>query len=216
MTDWTRFAAELDGIPVITDPALVRQKSRDFFWYSPILKAQLNRMSADIVACPRTEQEVVAVAAQCARWRVPLTTRGGGTGNYGQAVPLHGGVVLETTALDGIASLQDGLLTVGPGRRLVEIDAATRPQGWELRMHPSTKRTATIGGFVAGGSGGAGSITWGGLRDAGNVISASVVSCEATPRVVTLTGEAVMGVNHAYGTTGIITELTIAMAPVQP
>ena len=216
MTDWTRFAAELDGIPAITDPALVRQKSRDFFWYSPILKAQLNRMSADIVVCPRTEAEVVAVAAQCARWRVPLTTRGGGTGNYGQAVPLHGGVVLEMTALDGIASLQDGLLTVGPGRRLVEIDAATRPQGWELRMHPSTKRTATIGGFVAGGSGGAGSITWGGLRDAGNVISARVVSCEATPRVITLTGEAVMGVNHAYGTTGVITELTVAMAPVQP
>ena len=216
MTDWTRFAAELDGIPTITDPALVRQKSRDFFWYSPILKAQLNRMSADIVACPRTEAEVVAVAAQCARWRVPLTVRGGGTGNYGQAVPLHGGVVLETTALDAIVALQDGLLTVGPGRKLVDIDAITRPQGWELRMHPSTKRTATIGGFVAGGSGGAGSIAWGGLRDAGTIVSARVVSCEATPRVVTLTGDAVAGVNHAYGTTGIITELTIAMAPAQP
>src|SRR5947209_19813063 len=88
--DWTRFEAELGGIPCITDPAAVRQKSRDFFWYSPILKAQLDRKTADIVACPRTEAEVVTVAAQCARWRVPLTVRGGGTGNYGQAVPLHG------------------------------------------------------------------------------------------------------------------------------
>ena len=214
--DWTRFEAELGGIPCITDPAVVRQKSRDFFWYSPILKAQLDRKTADIVACPRNEAEVVAVAAQCARWRGPLTVRGGGPGNYGQAVPLHGGVVLEVTALDRIESLQDGLLTVGPGRRLVDIDAATRPQGWELRMHPSTKRTATIGGFVAGGSGGAGSITWGGLRDAGNVISARVVSCEEAPRIVTLTGDAVAGVNHAYGTTGIITALTLAMAPAQP
>ena len=215
-TDWTRFAAELGSIPAITDPALVRQKSRDFFWYSPILKAQLDRKTADLVACPRNEADVLAVAAQCARWRVPLTVRGGGTGNYGQAVPLQGGVVLEMTAMDRILSLEDGLLTVEPGRKMADIDAVTRPQGWELRMHPSTKRTATIGGFVAGGSGGAGSITWGGLRDPGNVVGARVVSCEAEPRIVTLAGADVAGVNHAYGTTGIITALSMAMAPAQP
>ena len=215
-TDWTRFAAELGDIPVITEPALVRQKSRDFFWYSPILKEQLNDKTADIVVCPRDEQDVVRVAGLCAQWRVPLTVRGGGTGNYGQAVPLAGGVVLDMTALDRIISLDHGLLTVEPGAKMGEIDAVTRPQGWELRMHPSTKRTATIGGFVAGGSGGAGSIAWGGLRDAGNVVSARVVSCEPEPRIVTLTGAAVSGVNHAYGTTGIITALTLAMAPAQP
>jgi len=216
MTDWPRFAAELGDIPHLTEPALVRQKSRDFFWYSPILKAQLNHMTADLVACPRNEADVLAVAAQCARWRVPLTVRGGGTGNYGQAVPLHGGVVLEMTAMDRILSLEDGLLTAEPGCKLADIDSATRPQGWELRMHPSTKRTATLGGFIGGGSGGIGSITWGGLRDRGNVISARTMSCEAAPRIVTLTGDAVSGVNHAYGTTGIITALTVAMAPVQP
>ena len=216
MTDWQQFAAELGDIPVITEPALVRQKSRDFFWYSPILKAELDRKTADIVVCPRNEAEVIRTAALCARHRVPLTMRGGGTGNYGQAVPLQGGVVLEMTALDQIISLEDGLLRVQPGKKLIDIDAETQRHGWELRMHPSTKRTATIGGFIAGGSGGVGSITWGGLREAGNVISARVVSCEAEPRVITLTGEEVAGVNHAYGTTGIITELTIAMAPVQP
>ncbi len=216
MTDWSRFAAELGAIPTITDPALVRQKSRDFFWYSPVLKAQLNGKTADLVVCPRNEADVVATAGLCARWRVPLTVRGGGTGNYGQAVPLQGGVVLDMTAMDRIVSLQDGALVVDPGRKLIDIDAATSVQGWELRMHPSTKRTATIGGFVGGGSGGAGSITWGGLRDRGNVLAARVVSCEPEPRVVTLTGDAVSGVTHAYGTTGIITALTIGMAPVQP
>ena len=216
MTDWTHFADELGDIPIIAEPALVKQKSRDFFWYSPILKAQLNRKSADLIVCPRNEADVVATAAQCARWRVPLTVRGGGTGNYGQAVPLHGGVVLEMTAMDRIQALEDGLLTAEPGCKLIDIDAQTRPQGWELRMHPSTKRTATIGGFVGGGSGGIGSVTWGGLRDRGNVVSARVVSCEDHPRVVTLTGDAVSGVNHAYGTTGIMTAVTMAMAPVQP
>ena len=216
MIDWTAFAADLGDIPVITEPALVRQKSRDFFWYSPILKARLNRMTADLVACPRDEAEVVRVAAACARARVPLTARGGGTGNYGQAVPLAGGVVLDLTGMNRILSVEGGMLRVEPGARLIDIDHHARPLGWELRMHPSTKRTATIGGFVAGGSGGVGSITYGGLRDRGNIAGARVVGCTERPEVVELAGDAVAGVNHAYGTTGIITRLDLPMAPVQP
>ncbi len=216
MTDWAAFTAELGDIPTISEPALVRQKSRDFFWYSPILKPLLNDKSAELVVCPRDEADVIRTASLCARYRVALTTRGGGTGNYGQAVPLQGGVVLDMMALNKVIALECGTLRVQAGAKLIDIEAETRPQGWELRMHPSTKRTATIGGFVAGGSGGIGSIIYGGLRDRGNVIAARVVSCEETPRIIELTGDQVNGVNHAYGTTGIITALTIGMAPAQP
>lgn len=208
--------AALPELDWIGDTSRIARLSQDFSWFSPVLKRQLADKRADAVVRPRTEDEIRRLVAECARLRLPVTIRGSGTGNYGQAVPLHGGVVLDMTALDRIIALEDGLLTVEPGRKMGDIDAATRPQGWELRMHPSTKRTATIGGFIAGGSGGAGSITWGGLRDAGNVVAARVVSCEEAPRIVTLAGDAVAGVNHAYGTTGIITALTLAMAPAQP
>ena len=214
--DWQGFQAELGDIPCITERALVRQKSRDFFWYSPILKAALNDKSADLVVCPRNEADVVAVSALCARHRVPLTVRGAGTGNYGQAVPLEGGVVLDMTGLNRVLSVDAGLLRVEPGCRLIDIESAVAEAGWELRMYPSTKRTATIGGFVAGGSGGIGSITYGGLRERGNIVAARVVSCEAEPRIVELTGDAINRVNHAYGTTGIITALSIPLAPRLP
>ena len=45
-------------------------------------------------------------------------------------------------------------------------------------MHPSTKRTAQIGGFVAGGSGGVGSVTFGGMREPGNIVAARIVTLE--------------------------------------
>jgi len=210
------FRAEIGDVPLLDDPVLVRQKSRDFFWYSPLLRAQLNRKSADLVACPRDEADVVRVAAACARHRVPLTARGGGTGNYGQAVPLEGGVVLDMAAMTAVEWQRPGQVRLGPGAKMVDLDAATRPQGWELRMHPSTKRTATIGGFVAGGSGGIGSVTWGGLREPGNVLAARVVTLEERPRILELRGEEAGAVNHAYGTTGIITAIEMPLAPAWP
>jgi hypothetical protein len=56
------FAAEMAaaGIAVIDDPAMVRLKSRDFFWYSPVLKEQLGEKKADLVVCPRDEAEITA------------------------------------------------------------------------------------------------------------------------------------------------------------
>jgi FAD/FMN-containing dehydrogenase len=108
------------------------------------------------------------------------------------------------------------MVRVGAGRRMIDLDRETRPQGWELRMHPSTKRTATIGGFVAGGSGGIGSVTWGGLREPGNVGMARIVTMEDTPRVLELRDDDAQVVNHAYGTTGLITALEMPLAPAWP
>jgi FAD/FMN-containing dehydrogenase len=207
---------DLSDIPHITDARLVRQKSRDFFWYSPVLNRQLQDCTADAVFSPRDEADVIRIAAACVRHKVPITARGGGTGNYGQAVPLQGGVILDMTALDAIEWQRPGMVRVGPGRKLLDIDRETRPNGWELRMHPSTKRTATIGGFVGGGSGGIGSVTWGGLREPGNVSAARIVTMEETPRVVELREAETGAVNHAYGTTGLITALEMPLAPAWP
>lgn len=39
------------------------------------------------------------ILATCYAHDVPVTPRGGGTGNYGQAMPLRGGCVLDMTAM---------------------------------------------------------------------------------------------------------------------
>lgn len=86
----------------------------------------------------------------------------------------------------------------------------------EVRFHPSTRRIGSIGGFVAGGSGGVGSAAWGGLRDHGNVLGARVVTMEAEPRVIELRGVETQKIIHAYGTNGIITEVEMPLVPAYP
>ncbi len=209
--------AATPGLDWSTDPALVRQKSRDFFWYSPILKRQLNRVTAEALVTPRDEPELIAVLAAAHAHGVPLTPRGAGTGNYGQAMPLRGGVVVDLSGLNRIIHASPHVLRVQAGANLTAIEAQTRPtHGAELRFHPSTRRTATIGGFVAGGSAGVGSITYGTLREPGNVLALRVLTCEAEPRAVELRGPDVHPAIHAYGTNGIITEVEIPLAPAHP
>jgi FAD/FMN-containing dehydrogenase len=209
------LVADLGDLAIVTDPRIVRRRSRDFFWYSPILNQQLDGKSADLIVTPRDETEVVRIAAACARHLVPLTVRAGGTGNYGQAVPLKGGVLLDITALAATEWTRPGMIRVGAGAKMNAIDAELRPSGQELRMHPSTKRTATIGGFVAGGSGGIGSVNYGGLREPGNILAARVVTVEEGPRIIELRGDAAQKINRAYGTTGIITALEMPLSPLR-
>jgi FAD/FMN-containing dehydrogenase len=206
----------LGDVPTEREPTIVRRRSRDFFWYSPILAEQLKHVAADIIVRPRDEADVIRTAAACAKLRIPLTVRAGGTGNYGQAMPLAGGVLLDMTEMTGVLWQKPGSVRVRAGTNILALDQATRPNGYELRMHPSTKRTATIGGFVAGGSGGVGSVAYGGLREPGNILAARVVTVEEEPRVLELRQDAAQKVNRAYGTTGIITELEMPTAPAWP
>jgi FAD/FMN-containing dehydrogenase len=213
LMDLDAFTAVLNGIEIIRDPAQVAKLSKDYYTYSPILQPLLENKVGDLVVRPADEADVLRIAQACVQFRVPLTVRGAGTGNYGQCIPLQGGVILDMTKMQAVKWMKPGIACVEPGARLAAIDKQTREIGWEIRMAPSTYRTATIGGFIGGGSGGIGSITYGQLRDRGNLHAVRVVTMEDEPRVIELRGDDVQKVNHAYGTNGIITELEIPLGP---
>jgi len=214
--DWNAFSSELSGIEIISDRAQVVKLSQDYYHFSPVLQPLLSDKTGDLVVRPASEAEVLRIAAACVKSKIPLTVRGAGTGNYGQCIPLKGGVILDTSKMHGIRWIKPGLACVEPGVKMSVFDKQAREIGWELRMVPSTYRTATIGGFIGGGSGGIGSITYGQLRDRGNLHAVRVVTMEDEPRVIELRGDEVQKVNHAYGTNGIITELEIPLAPAYP
>ena len=201
------FRAALGDIPVEDNARIVQQKSRDHYWYSPRLKAQLDGVTAQLVVSPRSIEEVVKALKAAFANDVPITPRGAGTGNYGQAMPLSGGAILSLTNMDKILKIEPDRVRAEGGVIMEKLDEATaHAVNGELRFHPSTYRMATLGGFIAGGSGGVGSIRWGGLRNFGNILGLKVVTCEAEPRVLDLKGPDILKVAHAYGTNGIIVE----------
>jgi FAD/FMN-containing dehydrogenase len=206
--------AALAHIEQDENPATIRAKSRDFFWYSPVLKARMDHLEADFVVNPKSEAEVIEILRVCYAHDVPVTTRGAGTGNYGQAMPMRGGCVMHLRHMNAVKEVAPGRVICEPGILLKDLDAECKARsGQEIRMFSSTWATATIGGFIAGGSGGVGSCTWGSLRDLGNIIRLRVVTMEEEPRVLEFRGEELARVSHAYGTNGIITELELPLAP---
>lgn len=212
MADIDAAKAALSHLDIEDNKTFVRARSRDFYWFSPVLKKQLDHVVGDFVVSPKSEQDVIEILSVCYQHNVPVTTRGAGTGNYGQAMPLSGGCILNLSKFNKIKEIKEGSIIVEPGAVLLAIDREARAHSrQELRMHPSTKRTATIGGFIAGGSGGVGSINWGGLRDHGNITRLRVVTMEASPRVLDLSGFDLHKVTHAYGTNGVITEIEMPL-----
>jgi FAD/FMN-containing dehydrogenase len=208
-----QLRATVPDLTLVTaaQPAELARLSRDYHDYSPVLEPRFAGQQAQLVVRPASVAAVQAVAGACARAAVPLTVRGAGTGNYGQCVPLAGGVVLDLTGLDRLREFDPhtGVIEVEAGAVMGAIEQQLAPRGRSLRLVPSTLRTATIGGFIAGGSGGVGSLRWGFLRDPGNLLGLEVVTMEPEPRLLQLDAAASAPLNHAYGCNGILTALRL-------
>ncbi|MBU2868453.1 FAD-binding oxidoreductase [Pacificibacter marinus] len=207
------FCADIGDIAIQDQDRVLDLKSKDYYWYSPILKEQLDGKIGQVVVIPTSEEEVITIAAAAAKHRIPVTVRGGGTGNYGQCVPMEGGIILDMTKLNRVLEISDGRVVCEAGARIERVETAVSETGQMLTMFPSTKRLATIGGFMSGGSGGIGSLRNGMLRDGGNVNYVRVVTLEETPQVIELHGADILKVQHAYGTNGIITAMDYALMP---
>jgi FAD/FMN-containing dehydrogenase len=201
----------------VDESAISRERAAaDYHWYSPVLAQQLAGRLPHGVVRPATQQQVLDVAAACARHHVPLTVRGGGTGNYGQCVPLFGGLTLDMTAVDQVLRVEPGWAVVQAGALMGDVNTAVRASGQQLRMWPSTEKIATIGGFIAGGHSGIGSMRHGILADPGNVRRLRVVTLQDPPQVIDLLGADIQQAHHAYGSNGILLEVEVALTAWVP
>ena len=202
----------ISDLEVINNYSDVKRLSRDFYNYSPVLPKKLDGCLADVVVRPKNIESLLAISKISWDLSIPLTIRGGGTGNYGQAVPLAKGIVLQMNYFNKLEKYypDSGFVKVQSGCLMGDLNRELKKYGRELRLFPSTWKTASIGGFIAGGSGGIGSVKWGFLRDPGNLIGLEAVNVNSNPELLKLNAEESEPLNHAYGTNGIITSLLIS------
>jgi FAD/FMN-containing dehydrogenase len=211
VTELTELLGER-GLSV--DPATRARASIDGAKLSPVITEQLPLGLADVVAYPANAVQIGQVVAAAVRHGIPITPRGKGTGNYGQAIPMPAGLVLDTSRAREIIEVGEGFVTAEAGAVMAMIENRARESGQELLMYPSTAQS-TLGGFLSGGSGGTGSIEHGVITSAGFVIALDVVHANGSPALVRVEGAAAQGYLHNYGTAGIIARATVQLEPLR-
>ena len=120
----------------------------------------------EVLVRVRSTQEVSSVMKLAFDRTIPVTVRGSGTGLVGAAVPLHGGILLETTKMNKILKLDSNNLTVTvqPGVLLMELAAFAEENDFLYPPDPGEK-SATIGGNISTNAGGMRAVKYGVTRD---------------------------------------------------
>ncbi|MCL5965701.1 MAG: FAD-binding protein [Deltaproteobacteria bacterium] len=110
----------------------------------------------DAVVRAAGEDDIHAVLGVAAQEGVPVTPRGSGSGLSGGSVPVKGGIVLLTTAMNRILDIDtdDLAVTVEPGVITADLHAAVEAKGLFYPPDPGSMNVSTIGGNVAENSGG--------------------------------------------------------------
>jgi alkyldihydroxyacetonephosphate synthase len=138
---------------VVTDEALLLEAGRD--WWPLGLQWQHDGIVAArpaAVAHPSSGQEAADVLRLCSEHGVPVTTAGGRSGVNGASVPIHGGVVLDTSGLAGIVDVDGVSLTVDvlPGTNGTQFEAELRDRhGITCGHWPQSMAISTVGGWIA-------------------------------------------------------------------
>ena len=125
----------------------------------------ISRMPEALVRVRCTEEVSAIMRLACER-NIPVTVRGSGTGLVGAAVPIHGGILLETTKMNKILALDENNLTVTvqPGVLLMELAAFAESHDFLYPPDPGEK-SATIGGNISTNAGGMRAVKYGVTRD---------------------------------------------------
>ncbi|MGH8017911.1 MAG: FAD-binding oxidoreductase, partial [Opitutaceae bacterium] len=127
--------------------------------------SKLSFMPEAVVAV-RAEKDIAVVLELANEHLVPVTVRGGGTSLTGSASPVHGGWVIDVTALNRIViHAAEGLGEVGAGAKIADVQQAAEDAGWFYPPDPSSRAYSTIGGNIACNAGGMHGAKYGVTRD---------------------------------------------------
>ena len=178
------------------------------------------RVAPACVLLPEPVQQVAAIMAVAHSQRLPVITRGSGTGLAGGAVPVEGGIVLCLVRMDRIIEVDEANLAmvVEPGVITQRVADAAAAAGLFYPPDPGSIKISTIGGNVANNSGGLRGLKYGVTRD--YVMALQVVLADGqilntgTKCVKDVAGFTLKDLFiGSEGTLGVITSINLKLIP---
>ncbi|SPM41460.1 FAD/FMN-containing dehydrogenase, partial [Mycobacterium numidiamassiliense] len=206
--------ADLPDGMVVTDPAVTEGYRQD-----RALDPAAGKPLA--VVRPRCTEEVQTVLRWASAHRVPVVTRGAGSGLSGGATALDDGIVLSTEKMRDISV--DPITRTAvcqPGLFNAEVKKAVAEHGLWYPPDPSSFEICSIGGNIATNAGGLCCVKYGVTTD--YVLGMRVVLADGTavrlggPRLKDVAGLSLTKLFvGSEGTLGVITEVTLRLLPAQ-
>jgi len=172
----------------------------------------LMNYNPDASVQPTSPQEIVDLYKFANKEKVPLVPRGAGTSGYGGAIPRKGGIIVDMRRMNNIISVDEENLTVTvePGIVWADLQFELNQMGLDTRAYPSSGLSATVGGWVAQGGDGIGSLKYGTINK--NCVSFEVVL--PTGKVVKTDDKDLFC--DTEGILGIITKVTLKIKRLAP
>lgn len=207
--------ADLPDGTVVTDPSITEGYRQD-----RAVDASAGKPLA--VVRPRGTDEVQTIMRWAAKHRVPVVTRGAGTGLSGGATAVDDGIVLSTEKMRDITvNTATRTAVCQPGLLNVEVKKAVAEHGLWYPPDPSSFEICSIGGNIATNAGGLCCVKYGVTTD--YVLGVQVVLADGTavrlggPRLKDVAGLSLTKLFvGSEGTLGVVTEVTLRLLPAQP
>lgn len=170
-----------------------------------------------VVLLPESIQQVQAILRLCHNMKIPVVTRGAGTGLSGGALPIAEGVLLSLAKFNKIVDIDadNRLAVVQPGVRNLAISEAAADYNLYYAPDPSSQIACSIGGNVAENSGGVHCLKYG--LTVHNVLALKIVL--ANGELITIGSHALDNfgfdllalLNGSEGMLGVIVEITVKL-----
>lgn len=174
----------------------------------------------ELVVWPGSAREISEILKYCNSKKIPVTTRGAGTGLSGGCLPVYGGIVLDTKRLNKIIKVdkENFQVTTEPGVITQVLQEEVLKQGMFYPPDPSSRGSSFIGGNIAESSGGPRAVKYGTVKD--YVLNIEVVLASGE---IIWTGANVLKNATGYnltqlmvgseGTLGVITKIVLKLIP---
>lgn len=170
-----------------------------------------------VVVWPTTTDQVVGIVAVANRFGLPIVPRGAGTGIAGGSIPTRGGIVVVTTRMNRLLSVdyRNRRAVVEPGFVNLDLSTITQRHGYLFAPDPASQKISTIGGNVATNAGGVHCLAWGATTQ--HILGLEVVTptgavIETGAAAVDQPGYDLTGLlTGSEGTLGIVTKITVRL-----